>query len=98
GGDEEGVKFDRWYAKTLESYRNCFGEAPPKEFWPAASVRFSRKSLVRQVSDRTHWIVRKPDFLPTIRSWALVVLGLGVGGCATVTTGFVESDRVLWAV
>lgn len=97
GGDEEGEKFDRWYSKTMESYRTCFGEDPPREFWPDASIRFSRRSLIRQVSDRTHWIIRKPDLRPTVRSWVLLLLGLGVGGCASVTTGFIALDRVIWA-
>ena len=39
GGAEEAAKFQDWYARTLESYRTCFGTEPPPDVWgrPAQS-------------------------------------------------------------
>ncbi|HEU0297945.1 MAG TPA: hypothetical protein VFR37_00780 [Longimicrobium sp.] len=60
GGAAEGAKFVDWYARTLESYRAAFGQGPPRDIWPAPGERFAAEGRVRQVSDATHWIVRKP--------------------------------------
>ena len=36
GGEQEREKFEQWYTRTLECYREYFGEAPPADIWPAA--------------------------------------------------------------
>src|ERR1043165_6060282 len=36
GGVQEGVKFEGWYGRTLESYRDAFGEEAPADVWPRA--------------------------------------------------------------
>lgn len=92
GGMVEGKKFDEWYERTLSSYREHFGKEPPKEFWPSSGIRFSRKSLIRQVSDRTHWVIRKPSVALTKISSILILSLLTIGGCATVNQRIVESD------
>ena len=60
GGRAEGDKFVDWYARTLDSYRAAFGQEPPADVWPAPAERFASKAHIRQVSDATHWIIRKP--------------------------------------
>lgn len=56
GGTGEGAKFADWYARTLASYRQFFGE-PPIDLWPAHPAH---PRAVRVDRD-THWIVRKPQ-------------------------------------
>lgn len=40
GGVDEARKYDDWYQKTLQSYREFFAHKPPQDIWPPASVRF----------------------------------------------------------
>ena len=40
GGSQESEKFNEWYSKTLESYKNVFGMNPPVNIWPDPTVRF----------------------------------------------------------
>jgi hypothetical protein len=60
GGEAEGAKFTDWYSQTRGSYEQIFAHQPPPDIWPPAAVRFAPQSRIRQVSDRTHWIIRKP--------------------------------------
>jgi len=60
GGEAEGAKFTDWYSQTRSSYEQIFAHQPPRDIWPSAAVRFARQSRIRQVSDRTHWSIRKP--------------------------------------
>lgn len=60
GGAVEASKFSEWYARTLDSYGRAFGHAPPPDVWPPPAKRFAPAPRTRQVSDATHWIVRKP--------------------------------------
>jgi hypothetical protein len=61
GGAAEGAKFVDWYARTLESYRAAFHQEPPRDIWPAPRDRFATETRTRQVSDATHWVIRKPQ-------------------------------------
>ena len=86
GGTAEGEKFHDWYAATLESYARVFGTPPPPDVWPAPQVRFARNHRIHQVSEATHWIVRKP------RRPAPLLLGLSVvltaaAGCGALELG-----------
>lgn len=40
GGKAQGEHFHNQYARTLEFYREVFGEEPPADIWPAAERRF----------------------------------------------------------
>lgn len=88
GGGKEQKKFTDWYGRTIGSYRSIFGEEPPSDIWTPPVVRLGTESRIRQVSERTHWIFRKPR-LGNIRSrplapvLAAIVLALIVAGCAT---------------
>lgn len=74
GGRAEGDKFVDWYARTLDSYQRAFGHAPPADVWPPAAQRFAPAGRIRQVSDATHWVIRKPR-LPRPRLAAAGAIG-----------------------
>ncbi|MGI9241573.1 MAG: TIGR04222 domain-containing membrane protein [Verrucomicrobiales bacterium] len=59
GGTEQG-KFIDWYAKTLESYREHFGEEAPVDIWPAAAQRFGQDIRFLRVNTERNWVFRKP--------------------------------------
>ena len=40
GGSKENSKYKNWYSKTLFTYKQIFGESPPKDIWPGSSERF----------------------------------------------------------
>jgi hypothetical protein len=66
GGAAEGNKFNDWYARTLQSYREIFGEEPPVDIWRPAKIRFGEVNFQR-VNMHRNWVVRKP----TYSKWAL---------------------------
>lgn len=45
GSSLERQRLMLWYAKTLTTYRSCFGEAPPADIWPRPKRRFGRCGL-----------------------------------------------------
>ncbi|HEX6040510.1 hypothetical protein [Longimicrobium sp.] len=92
GGRAESDKFVDWYARTLDSYRRAFGHAPPTDVWPSPAERFAPAGRIRQVSDATHWVLRKPR-LPR-RLAAAVAIGalLTVAAC---TAGEVQPQTFL---
>lgn len=94
GGRAEGDKFVDWYARTLDSYRRAFGQAPPADIWPPAAERFAPAGGTRQVSQATHWVVRKPR-LPRRRLAAAGVFGalLTVAAC-TAGEGMVTAFSI----
>ncbi|MCC7437156.1 MAG: hypothetical protein IT211_01530 [Armatimonadetes bacterium] len=81
GGNSEGAKFQDWYARTLQSYQAAFGVAPPADIWPAPAVRLAAESRIRQVSSRTHWVIRKPTVGAVGIVAAAALLGLLLTGC-----------------
>lgn len=46
GGKQESVKFQDWYAKTLQSYAKFFGE-PPRAVWPTPEDRYRKPVPVK---------------------------------------------------
>lgn len=81
GGNSEGAKFEDWYARTLQSYQAAFGVAPPADIWPAPAVRLAAESRIRQVSSRTHWVIRKPTVGAVGIVAVATLLGLILTGC-----------------
>ncbi len=59
GGGAENAKFEDWYARTLDAYRREFGEEPPADIWPAASVRFGRAPHFKRVNVAENWVIPK---------------------------------------
>jgi hypothetical protein len=86
GGAAEASKFDDWYARTLDSYRRAFGHAPPPDVWPPPAERFAPAARTRQVSDATHWIIRKPRLRRGPRTAAAAI------GALLVTTACTGSE------
>lgn len=62
GGQREQVKFDDWYAKTLQSYERIFGEAPPTDIWPDAEKRFGEDIDAQWVNLRRNWVLPRPTW------------------------------------
>ena len=60
GGSSEKNKFNDWYQRTLNSYRQFFHEPPPDDIWPTPDRRFAEISFVR-VSRSRHWVIPKPS-------------------------------------
>jgi hypothetical protein len=60
GGASERAKFDDWYRKTLESYRQAFFDDPPADIWPAPANRGGGTDRYQRVNTRRAWIIRKP--------------------------------------
>jgi hypothetical protein len=97
GGRAEGEKFVDWYARTLDSYRAAFGEAPPADVWPAPAVRFAPAARTRQVSEATHWVIAKPR----VGRRGLVAAGAAVallGLAACVAEGAAASSLAILLV
>lgn len=81
GGNKEGAKFEDWYARTLQSYQTAFGAPPPTDIWPPPKIRLATESRIRQVSNRTHWVIRKPNVSMVGIVAAVAILGLLLTGC-----------------
>jgi uncharacterized protein (TIGR04222 family) len=64
GGPAEGARHRKMYRRTLEAYREWFGEEPPADLWPPAWKRFDPRSLQRTVDLRDHWVIRRPGWWP----------------------------------
>ncbi|MBE9033331.1 TIGR04222 domain-containing membrane protein [filamentous cyanobacterium LEGE 11480] len=65
GGANERAKHDDWYRRTLESYEQIFGHAPPADLWPASEFRFGRDNHFARFNTQQNWILPKPQFLQT---------------------------------
>lgn len=61
GGEAESAKFDDWYARTLESYKAFFNEAPPVDIWPSPEERKKEKHLFTRVDSVRNWVIPKPQ-------------------------------------
>ncbi len=68
GGQSEGQKFADWYARTLQSYREWFGEEPPRDIWPPSEIRFGQATQFRRLNTRSFWMVKKPAWAGGNRS------------------------------
>ncbi|MGD8782817.1 MAG: hypothetical protein PVG75_00185 [Thioalkalispiraceae bacterium] len=50
GGTKENNKYKNWYSKTLFTYKQIFGESPPKDIWPGSAERFQDAAAFRRVN------------------------------------------------
>jgi len=77
GGPAEQQKFHRWYAQTLASYTQFFGEAPPADIWAEPQDRFGHHGQFVWVNSHQNWIVPKPRLMFSAgQSQKLLILGL----------------------
>ena len=87
GGAGELAKFDDWYARTLDSYRRFFGEAPPTEIWPAPNVKARSAVRYEPVDRARHRVIPKWRLLAHavvgVATIAAASIALATGGCAT---------------
>lgn len=88
GGSSEQLKFDDWYSRTLESYKQFFGQIPPVDIWPDPKDRFGRDLHFVRANTQQNWLVPKPSlsYLPQVRHKQVVILSL-LFAVATVVTG-----------
>lgn len=91
GGGGERRKFTDWYAETFRSYRREFGEDPPADIWPPASVRFAALHF-RRVDASKHFIIPK---LAVALVAAALLATLVVVGCEADFSVSADSP-VLW--
>lgn len=63
GGQAEDDRFEQQYEATLASYRAEFGEEPPADIWPDASIRFGEAADLRWVNTRRNWVIPKRNIL-----------------------------------
>ena len=70
GGIKEGEKFNDWYSKTLESYRDIFEMNPPVNIWPEPSIRF-REGQLWQWIDTSQYLL-----LPQSVGYVMIIIGL----------------------
>jgi uncharacterized protein (TIGR04222 family) len=83
GGQAEGVKFENWYERTLDSYRKAFGAEPPPDIWPSSAIRFGEAPHFRRVNVNRHFVVARPQFSKS--SWKVapaLALALVLAGCS----------------
>lgn len=66
GGSQERLKYNNLYELTKELYQKTFDVAPPQDIWPGSEIRFNQISFQR-VNIQTHWILKKPTILNTLK-------------------------------
>ena len=84
GGRDEAEKFVDWYARTLQSYRELFGQEPPSELWPPVQQRFVEDPVVK-VDRGSNWVLSKSSAATHVGLGVLVASTLG---CVGTGAGF----------
>ncbi|MHA7775184.1 glycine-rich domain-containing protein [Roseibium sp. M-1] len=69
GGPDQAALFRQAYARTLDLYRDEFGE-PPADIWPPEDIRFGKAPHFQRVNTRDVWLISRPT-LPGRLSTAL---------------------------
>lgn len=98
GGENEGAKFNDWYSRTLESYQQLFGEAPPGDIWPAPKERFAHAGEWKWINVGHYWLIPRAVVWPAVAAALLIAVAVIVPGCASalggnVTVAEFASDR-----
>lgn len=68
GGCEESAKYHEFYHQTKQSYKAYFGDDPPVDIWPDASIRFGDDIYFERVNTKRNWIIKKPKFVGSFKS------------------------------
>ncbi|HEX8464340.1 MAG TPA: TIGR04222 domain-containing membrane protein [Abditibacterium sp.] len=87
GGASEGQKWENFYERTLDSYREIFKAEPPPDIWPVSEVRFGEAPHFRRVNVKRFYLLPKPrfsrsQFSSTIRIAPALTLALVLAGCS----------------
>lgn len=87
GGLSEQLKFDDWYSRTLESYKQFFDQIPPADIWPDPKHRFGRDLHFIRVNTHQNWVVPKLSLscLPKVQLRQVVILSLVLTLASAVT-------------
>lgn len=97
GGETEDAKFDDWYAKTKESYARIYGEQPPGDIWPEASVRFGDDLHYERINTKHHYVIPKRAAGRLARFGLIGGASMAlVAGCTPLVLG--QTDPVTMAV
>lgn len=90
GGEEENDKFDEWYNRTLETYREVFGENAPSDIWPDSNIRFGEDIAFERVNLSRNWILPKRRLRLTALAITMgaIVAGCGAAGRFSADMGF----------
>ena len=83
GGPAEQAKHHAWYTKTLESYREFFGEEPPWDIWPSPDALQSAPQH-EQTNHHRYGVVPKPKAPLNFGSSLVVGMVLTATGCGAV--------------
>ncbi|NEZ63886.1 hypothetical protein D0962_14000 [Leptolyngbyaceae cyanobacterium CCMR0082] len=67
GGGVEHDKFLDWYSRTLASYRQLFGEEPPRDIWPEPGERFGQELEFVRVNLQRNWLLPKLGIIKTLK-------------------------------
>jgi hypothetical protein len=77
GGKKEGEKFNIFYDKTREMYKEYFGVDQPGDIWHNNKKRFSDINFQR-INLNKFWLIKKPNFWISNKSLAILMLMLSL--------------------
>jgi len=63
GGKPEKDMYQDLYTRTLDTYRETFGEEPPADIWPVAEIRFSAQEQPMKVMPGDFWTIPRDGYL-----------------------------------
>ena len=69
GGQQQRELFWDCYSKTLDSYERFFGYCAPVDIWSTPVTRFRQAGQFRQVNSQDYWVIPKPSFVLSQRSF-----------------------------
>ena len=105
GGNAETTKFKDWYQRTLDVYREEFGEAPPVDVWPDREQRFRNVEAFMRIDASRHFLLSKRDVYGALTALGLVLVGANaaadfgwVGGILAGLLLFIGLPIVLLAI
>jgi hypothetical protein len=77
GGKKEGEKFNIFYDKTRDMYKQFFGVDQPGDIWHNNKKRFSDINFQR-INLSKFWLIKKPNFWISNKSIAILILMLSL--------------------
>lgn len=73
GGNQEALKFDNYYSKSLQFYQEIFDTLPPQNIWRPHQERFGKQQFQR-LDTSNYWFIRKNLILKVTQSLAIPLL------------------------